>query len=354
MTISNTKINKILVVSLFIGILSLFNSFVYSQTNVQRYYVKEEAQGIGDGSSWSNARYDIQGAINDLNRMIQEGTINSGEVWVAAGKYRPSELIQDGDSKFASFMMYEGIYLYGGFAGNETSIEQRLRNEGQSTEFYSWDFRNETILTGDLGQTEAQFDYSSNNHSFNTKFINNSYNVVWFATNGFANGKANALTKEAVLDGFTITHGNASSTDDGLHTGKGGGAYIVGGSILRNCNIYQNRSVQLGGGVYADGGGNIENCIISENQCEGVNITAGYGGGITLNNSGIVKNSIIVNNVARNGGGISLYNTTALNALTSDMVVVNSVISNNNAHNEAGGVYFYKGGVINQSTITHN
>ena len=354
MTISNTKINKTLIVSLFIGILSLFNSFVYSQTNVQRYYVKEEAQGIGDGSSWSNARYDIQGAINDLNKMIQEGTINSGEVWVAAGKYRPSELIQDGDSKFASFIMYEGIYLYGGFAGNETSIEQRLRNEGQSTEFYSWDFRNETILTGDLGQTEAQFDYSSNNHSFNTKFINNSYHVVWFATNGFANGKANALTKEAVLDGFTITHGNASSTDDGLHTGKGGGAFIVGGSILRNCNIYQNRSVQLGGGVYADGGGNIENCIISENQCEGVNITAGYGGGITLNNSGIVKNSIIVNNVARNGGGISLYNTTALNALTSDMVVVNSVISNNNAHNEAGGVYFYKGGVINQSTITHN
>ena len=98
----------------------------------------------------------------------------------------------------------------------------------------------------------------------------------------------------------------------------------------------------------------IENCIMSENQCEGVNITAGYGGGITLNNSGIVKNSIIVNNVARNGGGISLYNTTALNALTSDMVVVNSVISNNNAHNEAGGVYFYKGGVVNQSSITHN
>lgn len=321
-----------------------------AQTTTLRLYVTVD--GTGDGSSWTQARADLQGAINTLDEKIKSKQITSGEVWVAAGKYKPTELTDAGDLQQASFIVYEGITLYGGFAGNETTLGQRTRSLNPAISSFSWAFANETILTGDLDRTEATFVYNPLQGEYDTKFVKNAYHVVWFATKGFTGNRANALTDNAIVDGFTITHGNASEKDDS-HLSKGGGAYMVEGSILRNCIVKQNQSSYYGGGIYADGGGRIENCLVTENQCTGHGLSYGYGGGVMLHDNGMATGSFMHNNIARNGGGLALYNSSTTNDGI-QMVGVNCIVANNSATNEGGAIYLHKGGVINQNTVVRN
>lgn len=323
-----------------------------AQTTNLRLYVT--MNGKGDGSSWSKSTANLQGAINTLNEKIKNKQITTGEVWVAAGKYKPTELISDlGDMQQASFIIYEGITLYGGFYGNETKLDQRAKSTNPNTSLFEWSFVNETILTGDLDKTEAVFYYNPLKGEYDTKFVKNAYHVLWFATNGFDGDRAKALTNKAVVDGFTITHGNASESGSLSHLSKGGGAYMVKGSLLRNCIVKQNQSSYYGGGVYADGGGEIVDCLITENQCTGQGLSFGYGGGVMLHDNGSVVSSFIHNNISRNGGGLTFYNSSA-EIDVAGMVGVNCIIANNSATNEGGGIYMYRGGVSNQNTIVRN
>ena len=119
------------------------------------------------------------------------------------------------------------------------------------------------------------------------------------------------LTNGAVLAGFTLTNGTAS-TDQGPNNGQGGGAYgqsaaatvtnclLTGNSAafgggayqgtLRNCTLVRNSAASLGGGTY---NATLYNCGLALN-------TAAMGGGAstsTLNNCTVTDNS------AQAGGG---------------------------------------------------
>src|SRR5690606_13488857 len=103
-----------------------------------------------------------------------------------------------------SFSMKEGVKIYGGFPATANSgMDDR-----------DWE-ENETILRG----------------NGNSVIINND----------------NGLTEAAVLDGFTITGGNAS---------KGGGINNTGVSpTFRNLTIVGNTAENRGGGIYQVGNG---------------------------------------------------------------------------------------------------
>ncbi len=90
-------------------------------------HVKADAAGANDGTSWADAYSDLQDAL---------ALAVAGEhVWVAAGTYTPTE--PDADRTIA-FELISGVALYGGFAGEEASLDQRDV------------VANETILSGDL------------------------------------------------------------------------------------------------------------------------------------------------------------------------------------------------------------
>ena len=166
-------------------------------------YVDADATPGGDGTSWANAYKYLQDAL---------ATTGFGDViWVAEGSYRPD---QDAASPLgtndrnATFKLTNDDALYGGFAGTETSPNQR-----------NWQ-TNETILTGDIGTLGDNSD--------------NSYHVV---TAG--------MTWEApILDGFTITGGNADEVLDN----DGGGMYIECG-VYFPCSQKLHVSRELGGKV---------------------------------------------------------------------------------------------------------
>ncbi len=73
-------------------------------------YVNDDAGGMNNGGSWADAYTDLQSALADAN---------CAEIWVAAGVYKP------GANRSDTFMLQNGVAVYGGFAGTESLLSER-------------------------------------------------------------------------------------------------------------------------------------------------------------------------------------------------------------------------------------
>jgi hypothetical protein len=74
-------------------------------------YVKSGS--TGNGSAWNNAYGSLATAI--------AAAVAGDEIWVAAGTYKPTT----GTDRTASFNLKNNVGIYGGFAGTETTRNQR-------------------------------------------------------------------------------------------------------------------------------------------------------------------------------------------------------------------------------------
>lgn len=298
-------------------------------------YVKPTATGTGDGSSWDNASGDLQKMIDDLadNNVSQQ----AGEVWVAAGTYKPQSQLISGMNYSASFRMRDGISVYGGFAGNETSKQERAKGT------MPWDFKNVTVL-------EAAY-YESKLAWTNSKWTvgSDSRHVVWFAP---MSGESD-FTRITTLDGVTVQGGYAQGNTglDDFKTDCGGGVYMDGANAyLSNCIVRENYATGNGGGVYLKNG-RVQTSLIYNNNADA------DGGAVYVENRGLVYRSMLTNNSALNGAGVYLYNGAEASSDDPDhpeyLILSTCVVSNNTVRGN-GAVYCDKGGVLMQNTITNN
>ena len=172
-----------------------------------RYVDATLATGNNDGSSWANAYRGVDAIV-----VATTASAAGDEVWVKAGLYKPSAT----GVRTASLNLKNGVAIYGGFAGSETLLSQR-----------DW-LANPTTITGDLADNDGSAIYTEN-----------SYHVL--------NGASQGAT--AVIDGFTITGGNANST---ANNDRGGGILCLSGSspTVRNCVFRANRCTFGGGAGY--------------------------------------------------------------------------------------------------------
>lgn len=298
-------------------------------------YVKPTATGTGDGSSWDNASGDLQKMIDDLadNNVSQQ----AGEVWVAAGTYKPQSQLISGMNYSASFRMRDGISVYGGFAGNEMSKQERAKGT------MPWDFTNVTVL-------EAAY-YESKLAWTNSKWTvgSDSRHVVWFAP---MSGESD-FTRITTLDGVTVQGGYAQGNTglDDFLTDRGAGVYMDGANAyLSNCIVRENYATGNGGGVYLKNG-RVQTSLIYNNNADA------DGGAVYVENRGLVHRSMLTNNSALNGAGVYLYNGAEASLDDPDhpeyLILSTCVVSNNTVRGN-GAVYCDKGGVLMQNTITNN
>ena len=298
-------------------------------------YVKPTATGTGDGSSWDNASGDLQKMIDDLadNNVSQQ----AGEVWVAAGTYKPQSQLISGMNYSASFRMRDGISVYGGFAGDETSKQERDKGT------MPWDFTNVTVL-------EAAY-YESKLAWTNSKWTvgSDSRHVVWFAP---MSGESD-FTRITTLDGVTVQGGYAQGNTglDDFKTDRGAGVYMDGANTyLTNCIVRENYATGNGGGVYLKNG-RVQTSLIYNNNADA------DGGAVYVENRGLVYRSMLTNNSALNGAGVYLYNGAEASSDDPDhpeyLILSTCVVSNNTVRGN-GAVYCDKGGVLMQNTITNN
>lgn len=137
-----------------------------------------------------------------------------------------------------------------------------------------------------------------------------------------------AIDRNAVVDGFTITRGKATTL------GAGGGILIsLTSPIIRNCVIKDSGEGALFGGgicIIKDGNPLIENCVIEGNEA------SEDGGGIYLGPAfdpqvnAVITDCTIRSNTARRGGGIYILGP-------SDAHIKRCTIMNNTASNREGG-----------------
>ena len=165
------------------------------------------------GDSWANP-CDLQYALNTR-------AVSGTEIWVAAGLYKPTTI---STNISATFALSNGVALYGGFAMTETMRDQR-----------NW-AANVTVLSGDIDNNDVTDAHGVITQASRINGSNSYHVVVGSGTNN-----------TTVLDGFTVTGGNAngSTPNDG-----GGGLYEQGGNAtIRNVTFSGNAGI-FGGGVY--------------------------------------------------------------------------------------------------------
>jgi len=251
------------VTSVLAVLLSLSASTARAQSII---HVDDDAPVGGDGTTWSTAYRYLQDALH--NAAVGD------EIRVAAGNYHPDR--DEGGhivagSRAATFQLVTGIALYGGYAG---LADPEAPNHRDTTLFSSY-------LSGDLlGDDGPGFE----------NIADNSLHVV----------TGSGVDASAVIDGFTITGGNADvSPDDrdgggmvttngsptvtactfvGNHSSRNGGALYNSSSeaTITHCRFIDNYSVVAGGAVAnAAFTGTIESCHFEGNEsgkCGGLNV----------------------------------------------------------------------------------
>jgi predicted outer membrane repeat protein len=317
-------------------------------------YVNANATAGGDGTSWGNA-------YREIPENLRAGT----KVFIAEGTYYAGSSTKDAenetDARANSIKLNEGVEYYGGFRGDETHLSQRDPSA------------HKTVLSGEWGDAG---------------FAGNSYAVVKGA-------------KDAVLDGFQVTGGNAipgrdaqsdggasgavgsppsgsnggapggqpvhltpemilKDAADGRVDGAGGGISITDGMTVRNTEVSNNRAIK-GGGIYVmtakegtfparpgetqtSSKVTLDNVDIHDNEAmaRGGGIEAELGSSIELTNSDLNANK------SDKGGGLYLD-------FMSKALIVNTTVKDNQA-NSAGGLGADGGSSLGlrSSTVTGN
>jgi predicted outer membrane repeat protein len=270
-------------------------------------YVKWNATGNNDGTSWANAYTNLQDALDN-----QCGNL---DIWVASGTYKPTTDHLDSSTppseQSKTFHFSKDMKIYGGFAGTETQLSQR-----------NW-LANATILSGDFAGNDVVFE-GGNTLSI-TNNGENAFHVLITAN----------LTNAAVIDGFTIQGGNAIGYNIFLYASKyydlanGGGMLNAGSSLSLSHLIFTgNAARKFGGGMSNETSSPILNSVLFTK-----NLTAEVGGGLFNNLSNpVISNTLFSLNKADYGGGIYNYNS-------SSPVITNVTLVSNAAVSEAGAIF---------------
>ena len=269
-------------------------------------YVDDDAPPSGNGQTWAAAYDDLQEALAEAST---NGLIS--QVRVAGGTYRPDCMpdpcIGTNGDRHATFQLLNGVTIKGGYAGLGAP-----NPDARNIELY------ETILTGDLDGDDGP-DFANNDE--------NSYHVV----------TGSGVDRTAVLDGLTVTGGNADAASP---NDRGAGVYNdAGNPKLRNCTITLNSVGSdahpgSGGGICDQNNSNprLINCTLIANQALTENY-AGYGGGMYNHGSSpTLDNCVFASNTAGDGGGI-------YNHVGSSPTLTDCDFGNNTDYGSAGGMF---------------
>jgi parallel beta-helix repeat protein len=275
-------------------------------------YVDAYAPGNNDGSSWTNAYRYLQNGLADA-----KSSAKPVDIRVAQGVYKPDEdtlhPAGTGD-RTAAFQLINGVTIKGGYSGTQMSL---LGADPDARDIALY----QTILSGNIGAPSDAND--------------NIYHI-------FYHPEGLNLNNTAILDGFTITGGNANGSWP--HSSGGGMFNWENSPTVDNCTFTANSALSSGGGMFNAyySSPTVKGCTFSTNS-------AAHGGGIyTFTSSPTVKGCTFTDNLATlRGAGMHIYD--------SSPTIIDCTFTNNSA-NDGGGMYnnWFSKPTVMSCTFTDN
>lgn len=376
----------------------LFSAGAYSQAV---RYVKPQPSGSGNGDSWANASADIQEMIN--------ASSPGDTVFVAAGTYIPNRksnatsVITVGN-RDNSFVLKQGVALYGGFTGTESTLGERNLSDSAGTTILSGDlsgndlpnsFVNNTdnahhvvIGAGNLSGTRLDgFTIKAGNANGNNGFV---VNGEYIARNGGAGLYLSAsspvlanlnFTANTAYEGAAINmFGSASTLTNSIFTknvATNGAAIYAEQSpyTATNCTFIQNETNANGGAIYlSDSDAKLNRCAFTANKAIGSSANGGaisaYRGNPTfsnsvftgneasrsggavqfLNSSGILSNVLMYANTAQLGGAVATVGSSSI--FDNVTLAANNAASGGALHNDAASAPIFRNSIVYANSAT--
>jgi len=320
--------------------------------NILNCYELENCGDDLDGTTWDTAFYNIQDCFDKIKK-DNPYTIYAPEIWVAKGTYKPSKAplwALHNTKEFYSFIMYDGISMYGGFSGNEQNRTQRnwYSHPTYLSCFFGNDLycstildsANDCIIDGFIFMDARYIDEtdpsqrrrmkSTNGDSdSDTQTFSLTYNDVITANTPGRGGGVYANGTNVVI---------ANSVFADMVVSKGGGVYCIGYTSSGNTkwpviinSVFVNNIAERGGGIAGDAQCHFEcdYCYFYNNEC------TEKGGGIYLDygSNSLILNSVFGNNTAwESGGAIAIDGT-------SQPAIINTKMIDNGGFWEGGALY---------------
>ncbi len=302
----------------------------------QIVHVDDDAPLGGDGVSWSTAYAHLQDAL--------AAAVAGDQIRVAQGIYKPDQDESGGvapGDRSATFQLQNGIAIEGGYRGLTGGGAPDDRNIDVFISTLSGDLAADDV--GDLGGFLAcssgdgnpfapgceAFDLDGDGDVDNPdgNIDDNAYHVT----------VGTGTDSTAIINGFTITAGNASAF---LQDDSGGGMNNSPGSpTVTRCTFLQNSALAHGGGMFNlnnTSNSVVSNCRFVENHVGGSG--QGRGGGManfdgaspTINECAFTGNTTVF----LDGAGLS-------NEFGSSPTLTNCSFTSNVAGDNGGGVFSY-------------
>ena len=254
----------------------LFVMLLITSMSFSQIYVNASATGNNDGSSWANAYTDITSAL--------ENAADNSEFWIKGGTYIPTTS-GGGNQNTGITITARGIKIYGGFAGTETQLNERVFGT------------NETIITGDVNGNDGG---AIPGFTFGASTTTDNFGRLMRIDNFSA-------TDMTIIDGITFTRAYSQIGAGAIRLAQTNNEFP--NVSFNNCK-FTNNLQQNGGGIYLNYSSNLttQNTAglgIYINQCVFENNVAKLGGGIYISNnddsfSSFVNASISITNTLFN------------------------------------------------------
>ena len=255
------------------GVLVLLAGVCLAASAEAVWYVNGDSSGPQDGKSWDTAFRTIQRAID---------AAHGGDIWVAKGVYdEPRFSMLHSPPVNTGSLVLDGS-LYGGFAGTETSRNQRnwrtrvttidgSRSRGGSRAYHvvvcpGFAILDGFTITGGLAQGAIDGDSGGPDAP----------DMPWTCGAGLYSESPYLVVKNCTFRN-NEAHGRYTWSADWrkyvceLPMGRGGALYALNGAVMiQDCSFIYNKANDRGGAIYHAGGDlSLRDCVFTQNTAEG-------------------------------------------------------------------------------------